>query len=131
MDNVCLYRAQWFVSDHHKDLLLLLDTDEVSKPGFLGQPVPRTHTLTHTHTHTHTHTPTHTHPHTHTHTHTHTNPGLEKVQTHKQQPPVNNSGNGYLTANGKARKMRRVFGSKVSVGCSVDCATPRLRLAKT
>lgn len=38
MDNVSFDRTQRFVSDNHKDLLLLLQANEVPKPGLLGQP---------------------------------------------------------------------------------------------
>lgn len=38
MDDVGLYGAQRFVSDHDKDLLLFLQVDEVPKPGLLSQP---------------------------------------------------------------------------------------------
>lgn len=38
VDDVCLYRAERFVSDHNEDLLLLLQVDEVTKPRLLSQP---------------------------------------------------------------------------------------------
>lgn len=38
MNDVSLDGAQGLVLDHHKDLLLLLQVDEVPKPRFLGQP---------------------------------------------------------------------------------------------
>lgn len=38
MNDVSLDGAQGLVLDHHKDLFLLLQVDEVSKPRFLGQP---------------------------------------------------------------------------------------------
>lgn len=37
MDNVGFDRTQGFVSDHHKDLLLFLQADEVPKPRLLSQ----------------------------------------------------------------------------------------------
>lgn len=37
LDNVSLDRAEGFVSDENEDLLLFLQTDEVPKPGPLGQ----------------------------------------------------------------------------------------------
>lgn len=37
MDDVRLYGAQRFVSDHDEDLLLLLQVDEVTEPRLLGQ----------------------------------------------------------------------------------------------
>lgn len=37
VDDVCLDGAQRFVSDDDEDLLLLLQVDEVSEPGLLGQ----------------------------------------------------------------------------------------------
>lgn len=38
VDDVGLYGAQRFVSDHDEDLLLFLQVDEVPKPGLLSQP---------------------------------------------------------------------------------------------
>lgn len=38
VDNVSFDRTQRFVSDHHKDLLLFFQADEVSKPRLLSQP---------------------------------------------------------------------------------------------
>lgn len=38
MHDVGLDGAEWFVPDHSEDLLLLLQADEVTKPGLLGQP---------------------------------------------------------------------------------------------
>lgn len=43
VDDVGLDGAQRFVSDHHEDLLLFLQVDEVPKPGLLGQSAPRRH----------------------------------------------------------------------------------------
>lgn len=37
VDDVCLYRAERFVSDHNEDLLLLLQVDEVTEPRLLSQ----------------------------------------------------------------------------------------------
>lgn len=37
VDDVCLDGAQGFVSDDDKDLLLLLEVDEITKPRLLGQ----------------------------------------------------------------------------------------------
>lgn len=37
MDDVSLDGAEWFVSNQNKDLLLLLQADEVTEPGPLGQ----------------------------------------------------------------------------------------------
>ena len=37
VDDVSLDGAERLVSDHHKDLLLLLQADEVTKPRPLGQ----------------------------------------------------------------------------------------------
>lgn len=36
VDDVCLYRAERFVSDHNEDLLLLLQVDEVTEPRLLS-----------------------------------------------------------------------------------------------
>lgn len=36
VDNVSFNRAQRFVSDHHEDLLLFLQADEIPKPRFLS-----------------------------------------------------------------------------------------------
>lgn len=41
LDDVSLDGAEGFVSDQNEDLLLLLQTDEVSKPGPLGQSANR------------------------------------------------------------------------------------------
>lgn len=41
LDNVGLDRAEGFVSDQNEDLLLFLQTDEVPKPGPLGQSAKR------------------------------------------------------------------------------------------
>lgn len=38
VDDVGLYGAQRFVSDHDEDLLLLLQVDEVTEPRLLSQP---------------------------------------------------------------------------------------------
>lgn len=38
VDDVRLYGAERFVSDHDEDLLLLLQVDEVTEPRLLGQP---------------------------------------------------------------------------------------------
>lgn len=37
MDDVGLYGAERFVSDHDEDLLLFLQVDEVTEPRLLGQ----------------------------------------------------------------------------------------------
>ncbi len=41
MDDVCLYGAERFVSDHDEDLLLLLQVDEVTEPRLLSQSAGR------------------------------------------------------------------------------------------
>ncbi len=41
MNDICLYGAERFVSDHDEDLLLFLQVDEVTKPGLLSQPTER------------------------------------------------------------------------------------------
>ena len=38
MNDVCFDGAQGLVSDHHEDLLLLLQADEVTEPRLLSQP---------------------------------------------------------------------------------------------
>lgn len=38
VDDVCFDGAQRLVLDDHEDLLLLLQVDEVPKPGLLGEP---------------------------------------------------------------------------------------------
>lgn len=45
VDNVGFDRTQGFVSDHHKDLLLFLQTDEVPKPRLLSQPGGQTENI--------------------------------------------------------------------------------------
>lgn len=46
MNNVGLNGAERFVSDHNKDLLLLLQVDEVTEPRLLGQSAGRKHNTT-------------------------------------------------------------------------------------
>lgn len=41
LNDVCLDRAERFVSDDDEDLLLLLQVDEVTEPGFLGKSVQK------------------------------------------------------------------------------------------
>lgn len=41
LNDVGLDGAERFVSDDDEDLLLFLQVDEVTEPGFLGEPVPR------------------------------------------------------------------------------------------
>lgn len=44
MDDVSLYGAERFVSDHYEDLLFLLQVDEVTEPRLLSQSAGRTRT---------------------------------------------------------------------------------------
>ena len=50
VDDVCLDGAEGFVSDHHEDLLLLLQADEVPEPRLLRQSGETRHKRKKTHT---------------------------------------------------------------------------------